>query len=136
MRLNKTTQYAIRILSYIESKTINKYNSSILSKELDIPYKFLTKLMTILVKANMIKSIRGREGGYILAKEAKEIKIIDILTLFDDTISDNECILGIGLCDNTNHCALHNQWLEPKSLIDDMFYNTSLESLIKDGDKV
>jgi Rrf2 family protein len=135
MRLNKTTQYAIRILSYIESKE-SKNNASILSKELDIPYKFLSKLMTILVKANLVTSIRGRDGGYILAKEAKDIKIIDILKLFDDTVSDNECILGIGECDNSNHCALHNQWLKPKTLIDEMFYNTSLESLIKDGDKV
>jgi len=137
MRLNKTTQYAIRILSYIENKKdIDFHNAKELSENLDIPYKFLSKLMTILVKAKLIKSIRGRDGGYILSKAPKEIKIIDILEVFDDKLSDNECILGIGICDNQNPCALHNQWIKPKSLIDEMFYKTSLDCLIENIDKV
>jgi len=130
MQLHNTTQYAIRILSYI-AKYDNEhlYNAKDLSNTLEIPYKFLTKIMTDLVKFEFIISIRGRDGGYKLAKQASSITILEILDKFNDPVNYEKCILGIGSCDSQNKCALHDQWVKPKGMIQKMFKETTLENL-------
>jgi len=137
MKLNKTSQYAIRILAYItDHKKKKLFNSTYLSNELTIPYKFLTKIMTELVKNNFVESIRGREGGFKLKKNASEIKIDDILNIFNDSIKDEECILGIGFCNGMCKCALHDKWMEPKILMQKMFRESSLKDIAGKGCKI
>ncbi len=137
MKLNNTSQYAIRILAYIaDHKEKTLFSATELSNELIIPYKFLTKIMTELVKANFIESIRGREGGFKLKKSAAEIKVDDILNIFNDSIKDEECILGIGFCNGMCKCALHDQWMEPKLLMQKMFRESSLQDIAGRGCKI
>lgn len=137
MKLNNTSQYAIRILAYIaDHKEKNLLSAAELSTELIIPYKFLTKIMTELVKTDFIESIRGREGGFKLQKSASEIKIDDILNIFNDSIKEEECILGIGFCNGMCKCALHDQWMEPKLLMQKMFRESSLEDIAGRGCKI
>lgn len=130
MQLSNTSQYAIRVLTYIANLNDNKLCSAKeLSQMLDIPYKFLTKIMTQLVKAEFIISVQGREGGYKLAKPASNISVMDILSEFNEQINNQQCLLGIGMCDGKNRCSLHDQWAEPKKLIKKMFENSTLESI-------
>ncbi|SFV60884.1 Rrf2 family transcriptional regulator [hydrothermal vent metagenome] len=137
MKLNNTSQYAIRILAYItDHKEKTLFSATELSNELVIPYKFLTKIMTELVKVDLVESIRGREGGFKLKKSAAEIKVDDILNVFNDSIKDEECILGIGFCNGMCKCALHDQWMEPKLLMQKMFRESSLEDIAGKGCKI
>ncbi len=129
MELNNTSQYAIRILSYIANSKNQLSSAKELSQILNIPYKFLTKITTKLVKADFILSIRGREGGFKLSRKASKITIMDILNHFNEFNHQKECLLGIGMCDGTNKCGLHDQWIKPKKMIKTMFDNTTLENL-------
>ena len=137
MKLNNTSQYAIRVMAYIaDHKEKNLLSATELSNKLNIPYKFLTKIMTELVKTNFVESIRGREGGFRLKKNASDIKVDDILNIFNDSIKDEECILGIGFCNSMCKCALHDQWMEPKLLIQKMFRESSLQDIAGKGCKI
>ncbi len=137
MKLNNTSQYAIRILAYIaDHKEKTLFSATELSNELIIPYKFLTKIMTELVKADFVESIRGREGGFKLKKSATETKVDDILNIFNDSIKEEECILGIGFCNGMCKCALHDQWMEPKLLLQRMFRESSLQDIAGRGCKI
>ncbi|MEN8147014.1 MAG: Rrf2 family transcriptional regulator [Campylobacterota bacterium] len=130
MQLNNTSQYAIRILSYMANTDDSRsLNAKELSEILAIPYKFLTKIMTELVKADFVISMRGREGGYKLSKPASSITVMNILNQFNEFLDDDQCILGVGTCDGEHKCSLHNQWVEPKALMRKMFEETTLEKL-------
>jgi len=130
MQLQNTSKYAIRILSYIAKYgTSRLYSAKELSNELNISYKFLTKIMIELVKSNFIISIKGRVGGYKLSKPANEISIFDILSSLKELDNDDMCILGIGVCDAANKCTLHDSWIEPKKLINKMYKDTTLDTL-------
>ena len=137
MKLNNTSQYAIRILAYIaDHGEKGLLNATELSDKLTIPYKFLTKIMTELVKTDFVDSIRGREGGFKLKKNAVDIKVNDILMIFNDSVKDEECILGIGFCNGMCKCALHDQWMEPKLLLQKMFRESSLQDIAGRGCKI
>lgn len=130
MVLHNTTQYAIRILSYMANESTDRLVSAkTLSEKLDIPYKFLTKIMTNLVKEEFVVSIRGREGGFELARPANEINIGQILDVISGSLENSSCILGIDRCGEKKKCALHDQWLTPKKMIRQMFENTTLDML-------
>ena len=130
MQLSSASKYAIRIMSYMSSSDkIVLFNAKDISDALSIPYKFLTKVMSDLVKADLILSIRGREGGYKIARESSTIAIIEIIHLFNDFTHREECLLGIGKCDGLNRCSMHDKWVEPKNLIQKMFEETTLQNL-------
>jgi Rrf2 family protein len=136
MILSNTSQYAIRILAYMADKKDSQLNATQLAEILYIPYKFLTKIMTDLVKVDLVESIRGREGGYKLKKKSSDIMVGDILDVFNDSIKDEQCVLGIGFCNGMCKCALHDQWMEPKLLLQKMFRESSLEDIAGRGCKI
>ena len=136
MQLSNTSQYAIRILAYMADKKDSQLNATQLAEILYIPYKFLTKIMTDLVKVDLVESIRGREGGYKLKKKSSDIMVGDILDVFNDSIKDEQCVLGIGFCNDMCKCALHDQWMEPKLLLQKMFRESSLEDIAGRGCKI
>lgn len=130
MQFHTTTQYAIRVLCYIAKHGKDRlYSAKELSDILTIPYKFLTKIMCELVKSNFVNSIRGREGGYELAKPSNEISIHDILETFKDLEDDTKCVLGIGRCDRKNKCVLHDECYKPRESLREMYKNTTLDKL-------
>ncbi len=137
MQLSNSSQYAIRILAYMaDQKDSRLMNATELAETLSIPYKFLTKIMTELVKAGLVVSIRGREGGYKFKKKTSEIMVSDILDIFNDSVKDEQCVLGIGFCNGMCKCALHDQWMEPKHLLQKMFRESSLEDIAGEGCKI
>ena len=133
MELNNTSQYAIRILSFIANNGIDRLISAKeLSAVLDIPYKFLTKIMTDLVKLDFVISIRGREGGFKLARAASSISIMNILNAFNEFVDHERCILGIDHCvgsSSNKRCILHDQWSKPKAMIIEMYEGTTIENI-------
>jgi len=130
MQLSNTAKYAIKILSYM-AKQEHDYlsKSKELASTLDIPYKFLTKIMTALVKGDFIISVRGREGGFKLNAPATSITILDILNYLGELADFHTCILGKGLCNPKEKCMLHDEWANPRRMIKEMFASTSIDKI-------
>jgi len=132
MKLNNTSQYAINIMLAITKHEGQKLlNAKKISEEFEIPYKYLTRIMPQLVDAKLILSTKGREGGYVLAKEAESIYIVEILNAVKSSLHDNTCILKIKKCNASTKCALHDKWLAPKEEMIKMFYETNLTELAR-----
>jgi len=99
---------------------------------LSIPKEFLNKVMQILVKAGFLVSVRGPGGGFILARDPKDITIYDIVREIDGTSWFDSCILRVGPCDAENPCALHDYWFKIRNQIRVMLDHESLADLVKD----
>lgn len=114
MLFGMTTQYTLKILFYLQEHAESLVSSKILCEELNIPYKYLTKILTRLTKEGLIESVQGRYGGFQLVK-AHHIRIEDIALVEKDELK--ECILGGGPCNERGKCRLHDSWREPKKAI-------------------
>ncbi|NPA37294.1 MAG: Rrf2 family transcriptional regulator, partial [Chlorobi bacterium] len=97
MRFSKTTEYSLRILSYmaIENKL---YTAEMLKDNLEIPYRYLRKQLTKLVKDGFLVSVKGKSGGYKIAKSLKDISLLDIVGSTDDIRTHNICFFGFDNC--------------------------------------
>lgn len=131
MHFSKTTEYAIRVLSYLHRYSSKPHSVSFLHKELELPYKYLTKLMTELVKKGLVNASKGCNGGFSLAIDAEKIYLCDILESIGESLESDRCILGFEICDASKPCSLHSQWLEPRVIIENMLQTTSLASLMR-----
>ncbi len=99
---------------------------------LSIPKEFLNKVMQLLVKAGFLISVRGPGGGFVLAKDPKDITIFDIVKEIDGMEWFDSCILRVGPCDTENPCALHDYWLKIRNQIRAILDHESLANLVKD----
>ena len=89
--------------------------------------KYLSAIITNLSKANILQSIKGRNGGITFTKKLSKITIQDILYV-TECVDTNDCVLGLGKCRIDNKCALHDRWKRSKEEID-KFLDTTLQDL-------
>ena len=129
MILSKTSEYSLRILSFMSQETYPLYTSKLLQEKLDIPYRYLRKLLTRLAKKGYISGTKGRSGGYVFKKKLEEIYLSDIIDAVEGFESFNSCLLGKYQCDLKNPCPMHEVWAETKEKILKTFTKTSLADI-------
>jgi len=109
------------------------YTAGQLVERLNLSDKYLRRLMTHLSKAQLIRSIQGRDGGYIFAKPTNEIYLFDIVSAVDDMNKYIGCVLGFESCSDQSPCSVHNKWAEARKPILQMFTTTTLSEIVKDS---
>ncbi len=131
MRLSKSAEYAIRCLVYMAGNDEDVCPVMRLSDKLNIPYKFLGKLMVRMREAHLVDSVRGKNGGYRLAKPLSEIHLVQIVHSVEGFSTYDRCILGFEQCDDENPCPMHEFWTDPKNSIMDMMGEVTLASMVE-----
>ena len=115
MKLSNTSEYAIRILSFMAKEPNALYSAKSLIEILHISDKYLRKLMTDLSKAGFIKSVQGRDGGYSFNKSIKDIYLSDIIDVAEGMEKYKRCVLGFDKCSDENPCVMHNNWVDVRA---------------------
>jgi len=126
MILSNTTEYGIRLLTLIARESGSFCSAKTLIDKLKISDKYARRLLTQLTKAGFVTSMHGRDGGYMLAKPASEIRILDIIKIFEAENKIFNCVLGFSECSNDSPCAMHAAWLPVRDKMLDTFSNNSL----------
>ena len=84
MKISRSTGYALLATGYIAKHPEKKIIlSQIISKEYDIPLEYLLKILQQLVRANVLRSKRGPQGGFSLARPTKKITMLQIIEAVD-----------------------------------------------------
>lgn len=126
--LSQTAIYALRAIGFIAKNGSNQpVLSSQISKQLDIPQNFLSKIMHRLVQEGYLISKRGINGGFILTKEPKEITVKEIVSLFMNVSQFDKCFLGESKCNGS--CGLHDQWLPIRKQFRKLLDGNTIERL-------
>ena len=88
MKLTCASSYALHAVVFMaQQKTDDPVASHKIATALDMPDRFLLKVLHPLVEANLLKSIKGPKGGYQLARPATEISVLDIIERVDGSIN-------------------------------------------------
>ncbi len=137
--LSKTARYAIRASAYIGYKGSNNKVVSIkdIGEDLDIPNAFLKKILQDLSKYNLLKSFKGPNGGFKLARDPKDISLMDIVSVIDGPESYSSCLLGRRNCnDHSIHqCFIHEEYFKIKMAWAKFLKKSTMEKIITDIEK-
>ena len=134
MRLNTKSKYAVMALADLASFENNKPISlRDISLRQSISLLYLEQIFLKLKKNNIVKSIRGTNGGYILNKNPKQIKLSEIFLALDENIKTLGCDKHSkkGCNGRSAKCITHDLWDELDIHINTFFENKNLEDLIR-----
>lgn len=129
MTLNKTSEYALRILIFMAKDSSQLYTAKQLVNTLKVSDKYLRRIMTNLSKDGFIKSLQGRDGGYVFVKSPNEITLYDIIDSVEGMEKLNNCILGFESCSCENPCAMHTNWQEMRIKLLKLYKETKLSNV-------
>ena len=108
MLITRASEYAILSLILL-SKTQEPQDSETLSKELSISKSFLAKILQALAKNGILKSFKGVNGGFALAKNPKDINMLEIMSCVEGKApAVFDCASSLKDCpsDRANICSL------------------------------
>lgn len=128
MRFSTRAGYGLRAMvnlakNYPKQKSIHE-----ISKEEGISLKYLEQLFRTLKKNNLVKSQKGREGGYALSRNPKIIRVGEIIETLEGPIAPMEC--ASGKCDIKCSCASSIVWTKLQTQIKKTLYGIKLKDLI------
>lgn len=91
MRLTQQTNYAVRTLMYCAVNTDKPSRVADIAASFDMSETHLFKIMKVLVAADLIKTIRGRNGGVVLARPAEQISVGEVVRAAEENFLLAEC---------------------------------------------
>lgn len=136
MNFSKTTEYALRILSYISLDENRLYSAIELSEKLNIPYRYLRKQMNALSKQGLLESLQGKQGGYKIAKKLTDITLFEIINATEDFSKENQCFFGFQECQLQNRCSMHDKWGEVRDKTFLILKTTTLQDIKEDNSQL
>lgn len=93
MKLTARSEYSLLALVYLARQDGTSYISvDTIAQAQGIPPKFLEQLMLSLKRARLLRSVKGRKGGYQLAKKPDEITLAEVVRLFDGALAPTESV--------------------------------------------
>jgi len=131
--ISRTSGYALEALLVIARRDGRMTRATELALELDIPANYLSKILNALARAHILESERGPAGGFRLARPADEITFLDAVSVFEDTGTVRQCLLGRGRCRDDHACPLHARWKAVSSPVFDYLRETRLGDLLDGG---
>ena len=133
MKLTSRGRYAVMALADLAKfNSINPVSLRDISLRQGISLDFLEQIFSKLKKHNIVKSIRGSNGGYVLNKEPIDIKLANILSAVDEEVKTVQCKKDSkkGCNSKTSKCITHNLWDELEVHINHFFEQKNLEDLV------
>ncbi len=102
-----------------------------ISERQNISEYYLEQLFSPLRKAELIRSVRGAQGGYVLSRSPKDITIAEIMEVLEGPIEISSC-LDEKSCNNVDCCATRLLWAKIKNSIDSVTKSTTLQDILDD----
>jgi FeS assembly SUF system regulator len=108
VRLGKLTDYGLVLMTLIaRSEGLPLRTARELAVESRLPLSTVSKLLKQLLQSGLLTSHRGIKGGYILAKEPREISVVEIISAIEGPMALTECSADVtGLCNLESFCPI------------------------------
>ncbi|MFH2038325.1 MAG: Rrf2 family transcriptional regulator [Chloroflexota bacterium] len=127
MQITKQADYAVRAVRYLserydpslEMNEQNRAPTREIAEKQHIPGSFLAKIISQLStrKPPLLNTSRGASGGVTLAKEPKDISLLDVVEAIDGPIYLNECVSDSNKCTFDDDCPLKPIWSEAQEVL-------------------
>lgn len=108
--LNQSSQHAVRAMSRLAGAGESWVRAKDLAEEADVPFHYLAKLLSQLVRAGILEAVRGKHGGYRLARPADQITLYEVIDTIEPISGPRQCLLARAECNPDNPCRVHSAW--------------------------
>jgi FeS assembly SUF system regulator len=131
LRIGKMTDYAMLIMSQMAKTPDSILSATALADALHLTAPTVSKILKMLSEANLVNSIRGAEGGYLLSKPAIEISVADIIAAMEGDLALTECCEASGLCVIDSNCTMRANWKKINKMVYIMLSKLTIVDMLK-----
>jgi Rrf2 family protein len=132
MQITRQADYAVRAVLYLaQHGQTARLTTAIIGREQHIPLTFLTKIVSQLSAAGIIRATRGSHGGVELGLPPADISLLDIVEIIDGPVILNDCVLDRSLCPLGENCAVRTVWCNAQAELVDRLMRTTFAALAK-----
>jgi Rrf2 family protein len=96
----------------------------------DLSGEYLAKVLSMLSRANIVKSVRGKHGGYTLARQPVEINLLQVIEAVEGPAALNICQMDPPRCENVEECKVQKIWRELQSTFDTKLASMTLDQCV------
>ncbi len=131
----RDTDYAIRAVIFMASylkKNPKKKTFTVggILERVDLPERFLRRILQKLAKKGVLRSYKGKEGGFSFAKDPKKIKLIDVIEVFQGKVDLTNCVLRKKPCPNIKICKVRKKFKNIGKMVNRELDKITIDSLI------
>ena len=133
--ITREADYGIRVLLLLARRVRagqGGASSVAIAAEMDIPYRFLRKLVKRMVAGDLLSSRRGKGGGLELARPAGRITLFDVLEIMAPAGTQlSQCVARPNACRRAGTCRVHRTIRDIQHSVDRQLRAATLESLVE-----
>lgn len=131
MRISTRGRYGTRLMVDLAQHYANgPIPLADIAKRQDLSAKYLEQLIILLKGAGLIRSVRGRSGGYMLAREPGKISVGEIVETLEGKLAVVDCVLEPDLCYRAIECPTRDIWVGMTDLMKKQLFSLSLEDIL------
>ena len=131
MQITRQADYAVRAILYLAQVENNeRVATSSVAKNQKIPSSFLAKIIAQLSIAGLLDTLRGAHGGVRLAREPRNITLLEVVEAIDGPIQLNVCVGAPGKCSFEPNCSVRMVWCDAQNELIARLRNTTFGQLI------
>jgi Rrf2 family protein len=127
--ISQTAEYALRAIVYLADQEGVARTTTQIAKTTQMPAGYLAKVMQSLSRSGLVKSQRGLNGGFVLARDPRELSILAVVNAVDPIQRFAECPLGIP-SHGRRLCPLHHELDQAAAMVEKAFGETMVAELL------
>ncbi len=132
--IRKKTDYALRCLVLIaQASAKQRVSVHYMAEQEEIPEDLLHKIMQALRRAKVVKAMRGRTGGFRLAKPADKITVLDVLEVLQGPFAVSRCFHAHEHCPRQEGCWLRDRLVAVQEEMPSFFRSVTIADLVQHG---
>ena len=130
LKLSKKADYGLIALKYLaEQRDKAASSAKDVAEAYGIPAQLLAKILQQLTKKGLLRSQAGVNGGYLLAREAREISAYEVILAIDGPFFITSCTKGSKACELTTNCTIKEPLARVNDTIAGVLKSISIQDL-------
>lgn len=128
---SKACKYAINAMIYLATLPKGQERAGLkeIAESINSPEAFTAKILQTLVKENLLISIKGPHGGFLIEESGRKTSLYRIVQVIDGDQIFTGCALGLEKCSEDHPCAVHSKFKSIREHLNGMMWTTSLEDM-------
>ena len=135
LKLTKKADYGLMAMKHLAEHVQDGARSAKdVADAYGIPPEALAKILQRLVKAGLLKSLHGMNGGYTLARDPRTISAFEVIRAIDGPLFITSCITVRGECDQSDRCNIREPLRKVNSSIEDVLKRIKISEMKEEPD--
>ncbi|HET7269054.1 MAG TPA: SUF system Fe-S cluster assembly regulator [Oleiagrimonas sp.] len=131
LRISRLTDYATVVMTCLATSPDEVLSTAQIAECTHLELPTVSKLLKQLARADLVTSFRGVNGGYRLARKARDISLAEIVEALEGPLGMTECSIAPGQCDHEAHCSVRGNWRRINRAVSGALHAVSLADMLQ-----